>query len=105
MPVNASVADTCAAAALGCSNWLTATAVDDTATVGTLGGGVECAFARNWSIRGEYMFIGLGGHDLTSCVTATLASGAVAARRVLLLNHDFPDIHTAKVGVHWRVGS
>jgi len=102
VPVKASVVDNCTT---GCSNWLIATAVDDTATVGTIGGGIEWAFAPNWSMKAEYMFIGLGGHGLTSCGTATLASGAVVPGGDFCFAHDFPDIHTVKLGINWRFGS
>jgi len=99
----ASVVDNCTAG--GCGNWLIATAVDDTATVGTIGGGIEWAFAPNWSMKAEYMFIGLGGQGLTSCGTATLASGAVVPGGAFCFAHDFPDIHTVKLGINWRFGS
>jgi outer membrane immunogenic protein len=103
VPVKASVVDNCTTG--GCGNWLIATAVDDTATVGTIGGGIEWAFAPNWSMKAEYMFIGLGGHGLTSCGTATLASGAVVPGGDFCFAHDFPDIHTVKLGINWRFGS
>ena len=99
----ASVVDNCTTG--GCGNWLIATAVDDTATVGTIGGGIEWAFAPNWSMKAEYMFIGLGGQGLTSCGTATLASGAVVPGGAFCFAHDFPDIHTVKLGINWRFGS
>jgi hypothetical protein len=65
----------------------------------------EWAFAPNWSIKAEYMFIGLSGHDLTSCGTAMLASGGRRGGGPFCFNHDFPDIHTAKVGINRRFGS
>jgi outer membrane immunogenic protein len=105
VPIKASVVDTCASVPAGCGNWLIATGADDTATVGTIGGGIEWAFAPNWSIKAEYMFIGLSGHNLTSCGTATFASGAVVQGGAFCFNHDFPDIHTAKVGINLRFGS
>src|SRR5437588_739546 len=76
-PIQVSDVDQCASVAAGCGNWLISTAVSDTVTAGTVGGGVEWAFANNWSVKAEYMFIGLGDHDtLTSCASAFLASGA-----------------------------
>jgi hypothetical protein len=85
VPTKPAVVDNCASVAAGCGNWLIGTAVDDTATVGPLGGGIEWAFAPNSSIIAEYMFIGLGGNDLTSCGTATFASGAAVAADPFLL--------------------
>jgi len=102
--VRASVIDNCTVG--GCGNFQIATfSNDDTATVGTVGGGVEWAFAPNWSIKAEYMFIALGDHDVTSCGTATLASGAVVPGGLFCFNHSFPDLHTVKVGINWRFGS
>jgi outer membrane immunogenic protein len=103
--VQAAVFDNCASAALGCGNWLIATGDSDTATVATFGGGVEWAFAPNWSIKAEYMFIALGDADMTTCGTATLASGAVVPGGAFCFNHSFPDVHTVKVGLNWRFGS
>jgi outer membrane immunogenic protein len=104
VPVKASVIDNCFAG--GCGNWQIATFIDDTATVGTFGGGVEWAFAPNWSIKAEYMFIGLGNNGQTSCGTATiLGTGVAVPGGAFCFNHDFPDIHTVKVGVNWRFGS
>jgi outer membrane immunogenic protein len=61
VPVRASVLDQGNTPATGCGNWLISTSAGtDIITTATLGGGVEWAFANNWSIKGEYMFIGLG---------------------------------------------
>jgi outer membrane immunogenic protein len=101
VPTKASINDICVTP--GCGNWLIATAVDKTVTTGTIGGGVEWAFAPNWSVKGEYMFIGLGGQDLTSCATATAANGVTAiSGGPFCFNHDFPGIHTVKLGINWR---
>lgn len=105
VPVQASVFDQCATTAAGCGNWLISTSGSDTFTTGTLGGGVEWAFASNWSVKVEYMFIGLGGDDgLTTCGLATLASGAPVPGGQFCFNHDFSDggIHTAKIGLNYR---
>jgi len=104
LPVRASVTDNCFTVATGCGNWGIATAISDTVTAGTIGGGLEWAFAPNWSVKGEYMFIGVGDHTLGSCATATLASGAAVAGGPFCFNHDFGGIHTAKLGVNFRFG-
>ena len=57
LPVHASVTDTCLTA--GCGNWIISTTSKDTVTAWTAGAGAEWAFAYNWSIKAEYMFIGL----------------------------------------------
>jgi outer membrane immunogenic protein len=106
LQTKANVIDNCTSVAAGCGNWLIATfGNDDTTTVGTFGGGVEWAFAPNWSLKAEYMFIALGDESRVSCGTATLASGAPVAGGPFCFNTSFPDIHTVKVGVNWRFGS
>jgi hypothetical protein len=47
VPVQASVLDQCALIAAGCGNWLISTSDSHTITTGTLGGGVEWAFASS----------------------------------------------------------
>jgi outer membrane immunogenic protein len=103
VPVKASVIDACTTG--GCGNWQIATFVDDTRTVGTIGGGVEWALALNLSLKAEYMFIASADNGITSCGTATLASGAVVPGGVFCFGHGFPDLHTFKVGINWRMGS
>ena len=103
IPVRAAVVDTCATVPAGCGNWLISTFVDDTITTWTIGGGIEWAFADNWSIKGEYMFIGLD-ETLTSCGPATLANGNVVSGGSFCFGHDFSGIHTAKVGLNYRFG-
>jgi hypothetical protein len=73
-------------------------------TTWTVGGGVEWAFAANWSIKAEYMFVGLDNDDLRSCGSATLASGATVRGGPFCFNHSFGGIHTAKVGLNFRFG-
>jgi outer membrane immunogenic protein len=102
--VRSSVADTCATVAIGCGNWLISTAAKETVTTWTIGGGIEWAFTPNWSIKGEYMFIGLD-ESLGSCGTATLASGAVVGGGPFCFSHAFDGIHTAKVGLNYRFDS
>jgi outer membrane immunogenic protein len=103
IPVRAAVVDTCAAVPAGCGNWLISTFVDNTITTWTIGGGIEWAFADNWSIKGEYMFIGLD-ETVTSCGLATLANGNVVSGGSFCFGHDFSGIHTAKVGLNYRFG-
>jgi outer membrane immunogenic protein len=104
LPVRASVVDTCNTVATGCGNWTTSTAVDDTLTTWTVGGGIEWAFGNHWTLKGEYMFIGLDNTS-TSCNVATTPSGAIVGGGPFCFNHDFGGIHTAKVGLNYRFGS
>jgi outer membrane immunogenic protein len=66
----------------------------------TLGGGLEWAFYDNWSVKAEYMFIGL---DKTS------ACGANANPLVLPIgqycwDQQLDGVHTAKIGLNYRFG-
>ena len=101
LPTSASVIDTCATIAAGCGNWLIATGFSDTTTTWTIGGGIEWAFAPNWSIKGEYMFIGESDTTI-SCAVSTLASGAIVPGGPFCFAHSFGNIHTAKLGLNWR---
>jgi outer membrane immunogenic protein len=105
VPVQASVLDQCAVTAAGCGNWLVSTSDSKTITTGTLGGGIEWALGSNWSIKGEYMFIGLGDrHVTTTCGFASLASGATVGGGPFCFDHEFSGIHTAKIGLNYRFG-
>ena len=104
VPVRAAVVDSCPFTAAGCGNWAIATGARDTITTWTIGGGIEWAFYENWSLKGEYMFIGLDD-NFTTCGTATLASGAVVPGGNFCFNHAFDGIHTAKIGLNYRFGS
>jgi outer membrane immunogenic protein len=106
VPVRASVTDSCQTVALGCGNWITASRdTSDTLTTWTLGGGVEWALSNNWSVKGEYMFIGLeDGNSLTTCGFAAAPGGTLVAGGEFCFNHQFAGIHTAKVGLNYRFG-
>ena len=73
-------------------------------TTWTVGGGIEWAFGNNWTLKGEYMFIGLDD-TFTSCNVATAQNGAIVAGGPFCFNHDFGGIHTAKIGLNYRFGS
>jgi outer membrane immunogenic protein len=103
VPVRGSVVDGCNTGGIVCGNWTTSTAVDDTLTTWTAGGGIEWAFGNNWTLKGEYMFIGLD-HSSTSCNVALTPGGTVVAGGPFCFNHDFGGIHTAKVGLNYRFG-
>jgi outer membrane immunogenic protein len=98
----ASVLDQCTAAAAGCGNWLISTSGSETATTWTVGGGVEWAFAPNWSVKGEYMFIGLNNHDFQTSGFATTSTGNVVSGGPFVFNHSFNGINTAKIGLNYK---
>ncbi|MBK5956964.1 hypothetical protein CCR97_01855 [Rhodoplanes elegans] len=69
----------------------------DTVATWTVGGGIEWAFDMNWSIKAEYMYIGLNE-------TQTLCGSGVVLATSTCFSHEFDGIHTAKVGLNYRFG-
>jgi outer membrane immunogenic protein len=61
----------------------------------TIGGGLEYAFNWNWSLKAEYMFIGLD--NVNAC-------GAYFNYGSFCWNHELEGIHTAKIGLNYRFG-
>jgi outer membrane immunogenic protein len=74
---------------------------DSTATW-TLGGGIEWAFDWNWSVKAEYMFIGLDSN--AACGFNGLASVNTPAVGTYCWNHELDGVHTAKIGLNYRFG-
>jgi outer membrane immunogenic protein len=65
----------------------------------TLGGGIEWAFADNWTLKGEYMAI--GADNISSCGFVAPISAANYC-----WNNSAPDrIHTVKIGLNYLFGS
>ena len=64
-----------------------------------IGGGAEWAFAQNWSVKGEYLFL-----DLDKGFTACGPGGGrlFLPNLTFCSNHSFNGIHTAKVGVNYK---
>jgi outer membrane immunogenic protein len=66
----------------------------------TVGGGLEYALNQNWSLKAEYMFIGLDDNATTCGVI--VGGGANGSRHCW--DHDTGGIHTAKIGLNYRFG-
>lgn len=88
-----SVVDACVAGA--CGGGLVNAATSNDLTTWTIGGGLEYAFNWNWSLKAEYMYIGLD--DATSC---GIANDGLS----YCWSHDLEGIHTAKIGLNYRFG-
>jgi outer membrane immunogenic protein len=86
----------------GCGNWLISTSGSQTPTVGTFGGGIEWAFGQNWTVKGEYMFIGLHNGFQTSGLATIVPSGNTFSGGPFVFNHRFNGINTVKVGLNYR---
>lgn len=68
----------------------------------TIGAGLEYAFNWNWSLKAEYMFIGLDNYNACGFDAAGVGSFGVGS---YCWNHDVEGIHTAKVGLNYRFGA
>jgi outer membrane immunogenic protein len=69
----------------------------DTRTGWTIGGGVEWALARNWSVKGEYLYYDLGDTTITGNVTLF---GIVTAATA---NYSFATRgNIARIGINYR---
>jgi outer membrane immunogenic protein len=91
--VEHNVIDACNTGA--CGGALIATGFSDTKTTWTAGGGIEWAFAPNWTVKAEYMFIALDDIDRSCGVIAGTALTAC-------FDHDLGGIHTGKLGVNFK---
>jgi outer membrane immunogenic protein len=96
--VEASVVDGCVTAPCGAAT-LNAQ-FSDTRAFWVGGGGIEWAFDMNWSVKAEYLFLGLK-EDLPVC---GVAGGSLAGVN-FCSSHSFDGIHTAKIGVNYRFGA
>ena len=103
VPTRASVVDSCQNTAIGCGNWLISTGGSNTANTWTVGGGIEWAFAPNWSLKGEYMYIAANDNSsFQTCGPVTTPSGTTLAGGPFCFNNSFPGIHTAKIGLNFK---
>lgn len=95
--IETSVLDACTAAP--CGGGLVNAAGDKTATSWAVGGGLEWAWTNNWSLKAEYLFIGIDESVRTCGPGAAAAAGST-----FCWTHDIDGIHTAKIGLNYRWG-
>lgn len=69
----------------------------DTQTTWAAGAGIEWAFAPNWSLKGEYLYIDTR-ETFTTAGTVTVGAATAAIANI----HTDPGIHTGKLGVNYR---
>jgi outer membrane immunogenic protein len=96
--INSTIIDACNTGACG-GGLLTATNSSNQA-FWVAGGGVEYAFNPSWSVKGEYLFLGI---DKTYAVCGPGA--ATAAGSTFCSSHNIEGIHTFKVGLNYHFGS
>ena len=93
--LHANVIDSCTVFPCGPA---TVNASGSTTTTGwTVGGGAEWMFAPRWSVKAEYLFLGI---DET--VRACGPGGGTGAGKTFCWDHDFQGVHTAKVGINYH---
>jgi len=64
------------------------------------GGGIEYAFDYNWSVKAEYLFLGLD-HTFSTCGPA----GGTFTGSTFCSDVKVDGIHTAKIGINYRWGA
>jgi outer membrane immunogenic protein len=71
---------------------------DETQTTWAAGGGIEWAFANNWSLKGEYLYIDT--HE--TITTSGVVVGGLVGGAALSNAHTDPGVHTGKLGINYR---
>ena len=70
-----------------------------TQTTYAVGAGVEYAFTNNWSLKGEYLYLGT---QKTYTQSGPILSGAGGT--IYTNSASEPGLHTAKIGINYRFG-
>ncbi len=76
-------------------NTITANGGNNTRAAWTVGAGIEYALSGAWSVKGEYMYIGLHQTD-TDCGNAAVGGGRFC------WSQNLPGIQTAKIGINYH---
>ncbi|WP_083587763.1 outer membrane protein [Bradyrhizobium erythrophlei] len=63
------------------------------------GAGIEYAFTNNWSLKGEYLYLGT-----RRTFTQSGEAGGGLADTVETNTASEPGVHTAKIGLNYRFG-
>jgi outer membrane immunogenic protein len=89
---DACVVAPCGPATLALSN-------SDTQITWAAGAGIEWAFAANWSMKGEYLYLATRE---TTTQSAIAGGTGPAAGLVWANSHRDPGVHTGKFGINYR---
>jgi outer membrane immunogenic protein len=92
-----SFSDPCSTGACGASTL--ALGHNATQTTYAVGAGIEYALINNWSIKGEYLYLG----TRQTFTQSGIAAGGLAGTTETNTASD-PGIHTAKIGLNYRWG-
>lgn len=87
------------------TSFSSAGAASETRVGWTIGGGVEWDFARNWSLKGEYLYYDLGSIDYTLSPMTDFgdSGGGTIVRNIFALraSADFSG-HLARIGINYK---
>lgn len=95
--IEGAVIDACNTA--GCGLGLARARNDSTKPSWAFGGGLEYAFTQNWSVKGEYLYIGLGLRDP---LRVSGPGGGTAAGSTWTWKQDIKSIHTGRIGISYK---
>jgi outer membrane immunogenic protein len=70
----------------------------DTQTTWAAGAGIEWAFAQNWSLKGEYLYL----HTRETYEGTGVGVGGFIGGAALINAHTDPGVHTGKLGLNYR---
>jgi outer membrane immunogenic protein len=96
--VKASVIDACNTGA--CGGGLVNTSYSNTRAFWVAGAGIEWAFNNSWSVKGEYLYLGIDG---SYSVCGPGASGAAGS--TFCSSQSTDGVHTAKLGLNYHFNS
>jgi outer membrane immunogenic protein len=71
----------------------------DTYVTYAVGAGIEWAFTQNWSVKGEYLYLGS-----RKTYTQSGVAGAGLAGTLETNSNTDPGVHTGKIGINYRFG-
>ena len=100
--VSATVSDTCSVAPCG-AGLLAGTGSKN--MVGyAVGAGLEYALAGNWSIKGEYLFLGFND-TVQACGVQSNAAVPASFGATFCSSTKVEGVHTGKIGINYRFGA
>lgn len=73
-----------------------------TSTGWTAGGGAEYRFARNFSLKLEYLYVNLGSSETFNIPAATIATGGTGVPSVLNVSFDHAAFNLVRAGLNYR---
>jgi opacity protein-like surface antigen len=94
--LKSTVIDTCGAGACG-TGLLNATSRNSTRAFYVAGGGIEWAWTGNWTMKAEYLFLGLN-----ETYAACGPGGGTAAGSTFCSNRSIDGVHTGKFGLNYK---